>query len=67
MQELRQSLINTITNKSFDELWKMIDGASSLSSDTSLPGLGIIFEIWWKNAPLNKKQALINDLTKYLN
>jgi small acid-soluble spore protein I (minor) len=52
---LRQAIIQRVQNKSNEELLEVIAGSID-NDEKALPGLGVLFEIIWKN--LDEKQQL---------
>lgn len=59
--DLRQAIMHKIHGKSEGDLRSMIEGSID-AQEAALPGLGVIFEMMWKNIDQTKQNALISML-----
>jgi small acid-soluble spore protein I (minor) len=57
--DLRQAVIHKIHGKNEDALKDMIEGSID-AQETALPGLGVVFEIIWKNLDEAKQDNLVS-------
>lgn len=58
---LRQAIYERVKDKSQEELHDVVE--SSIDTDErTLPGLGVLFEVIWKNSETNVQNELINTL-----
>lgn len=63
--DLRQAIVNRVQDKTGDELNDII--TDSIDSDErALPGLGVLFEMIWKNCSAPEKSKLVNTLYTHL-
>ncbi|GGH34887.1 small acid-soluble spore protein SspI [Paenibacillus segetis] len=58
---LRQAVMHKIHGKNEEDLRSMIEGSID-AQEAALPGLGVMFEIMWKNMDQAKQDALISML-----
>lgn len=65
--DIRQAVINNLNNASHDDIETTIKNALELSEEKTLPGLGVLFELLWKNSTNEWKNDCILKLAKYLN
>lgn len=65
--DIRKAVVNNLNNATHDEVESTIKNAIELSEEKTLPGLGVLFEILWKNSNEEWKNACILQLVKYLN
>lgn len=62
---LRQAIIQRVHDKSEEELVDVIE--SSIGNDErTLPGLGVLFELIWKDSDSPTQQKLVGTLHHYL-
>jgi small acid-soluble spore protein I (minor) len=62
---LRQAIIQRVHDKSEDELTDVIE--SSIGNDErTLPGLGVLFELIWKDSDQPTQKRLVETLHHYL-
>jgi small acid-soluble spore protein I (minor) len=62
---LRQAIIQRVQDKNNEELLEVIN--SSVESDErALPGLGVLFEIIWKNCEQDTQNQLIQTLKTHI-
>lgn len=59
--DLRQAIIHKTHGQSKDTLREMIDGSVD-GPETALPGLGVLFEMIWKDLDPAKKDKVIEML-----
>lgn len=64
---IRESIINNFKNASDDEIKNSIVSAIQENDEITLPGLGVFFEILWKNSDENSQQYILNTLQKGIN
>lgn len=63
--DLRQAIINRIQNNSKSEIFETI--ADSCDADErALPGLGVLFEIIWKDSNEAQQDAMVSTLYNHL-
>ena len=65
--DIRKAVVNNLNNASHDDVETTIKNAIELSEEKTLPGLGVLFEILWKNSSEQWKEDCILQLVKYLN
>lgn len=62
---LRQAIVQRVVGMSQDELFELIED-SVQGDERTLPGLGVLFEMIWKNTEQATRQTLINTLEQQL-
>ncbi|MCZ8513664.1 small acid-soluble spore protein SspI [Paenibacillus filicis] len=62
---LRQAIIERVHDKSNDELSDIISSSID-GEEQALPGLGVLFEIIWKNSGADVKNQLVSTLKEHL-
>lgn len=61
---IREHIINNFKNSSIEEIEESINDAINDKDEITLPGLGVLFEILWKNS--KEKKELIKVIKKGL-
>ncbi|GIN60208.1 small, acid-soluble spore protein I [Robertmurraya siralis] len=59
---LRNAIIHNVSGNSQDELRETIVDAIQNGEEKMLPGLGVLFEIIWKNASEDEKEEMLQTL-----
>ncbi|MGZ9585416.1 small acid-soluble spore protein SspI [Paenibacillus marinisediminis] len=62
---LRQAVIQKVSNKSDEDIREMIVGSID-GEEAALPGLGVLFELIWKNSDAEQQQQYIEMVQKQL-
>ena len=60
--DIRESIINNFKDATKDEIKASIESSISENDDVTLPGIGVFFEILWKNSNDNEKEFILNIL-----
>jgi len=63
--DLRQAIVQRVQGKEDEELTDIIEGSID-SEEMALPGLGVLFEIIWKNSTEAARKKMISVLQKQL-
>lgn len=63
--DLRQAVIHKVHGKSQDDLTDMIEGSVD-GPEAALPGLGVIFELIWKQIDDSKRNELAHIAHEHL-
>lgn len=63
---LRKAIIHNVKDNSHDELEATIVDAIENGEEKLLPGLGVLFELIWKESDANKRADLVDTLEKGL-
>lgn len=61
---IREHIISNFKNSTIDEIKESITEAINESDEITLPGLGVLFEILWKN--FKDKDSLLKAIKKGL-
>ncbi len=64
--DIRKSIINNFKESSVADIKESIESSISDSEEITLPGLGVFFEILWKNSDDTKKDYILNTIKKGL-
>jgi small acid-soluble spore protein I (minor) len=59
---LRNAIIHNVTGNSQDQLKDTIVDAISTGEEKMLPGLGVLFEVIWKNSSEQDQQEMLETL-----
>ncbi len=65
--DIRQAVLQNLNNATHDDVEATIKDAISIGEEKTLPGLGVLFELLWKNASDDWKSDCTNKLVTYLN
>lgn len=64
--DIRKSIINNFNNSKTDEIKASITSAINEKDEVTLPGMGVFFELLWKNSNDASKEYILNTLEKSL-
>ena len=64
--DVRNYIINNFKNDSPEEIEASINTSIESKSDDPLIGLGVLFEIMWKNSSNNIKDTILKNIKKGL-
>ncbi|MCK9536125.1 MAG: small acid-soluble spore protein SspI [Bacilli bacterium] len=62
--DIRQAVKNNLNNSSFDDIKSTIVDAMNIKEEKVLPGLGALFEIYWKNIGEEEKNKIVTTITE---
>ncbi len=65
--DIRQYIINNFKEDSVSDIKKSINMSIESKSDDPLIGLGVLFELMWKNSDNNIKNNILENIRKGLN
>lgn len=63
--DLRQAVIHKVHNQDEEQLRSMIEGSVD-GPEAALPGLGVMFEMMWKDMNPSAQTDLVNSLHDHL-
>jgi len=63
--DIRKSIISNFKDSDISEISSSIEEAVN-DDEVTLPGLGVFFEILWKNSTKEEQQNLVNKIKKNL-
>lgn len=63
---LRNAIIQNVSENSQDQLRDTIVDAIQVGEEKMLPGLGVLFEVIWKNANPNEQKIMLETLEQGL-
>lgn len=61
---IRKAVIDNISSSNNNSIKEIIDDATSSNTETILPGLGVMFEVLWKNSQANEKNDIVNRISE---
>lgn len=64
--DIRESIKNNFKGSNIKEIEKSIEESISDNDEITLPGLGVFFEILWKNSDDKNKNYILETLEKGL-
>ncbi len=64
--DIRKSIISNFKDSDISEISSSIEEAVNDEDEVTLPGLGVFFEILWKNSTKEEQQNLVNKIKKNL-
>ena len=47
--DIRKAVLANLNNSTYDDVYKTVTDAISSSEEKTLPGLGVMFELYWNN------------------
>ncbi|MBH0230101.1 small acid-soluble spore protein SspI [Halobacillus yeomjeoni] len=59
---LRQAILSNVSGHNADQLQATIDDALQKGEEKMLPGLGVFFELLWKESDQQEKQEMLQTL-----
>lgn len=62
--DVRKYIISNFKDSSLDELKSSIVDSVTSGDDDPLIGLGVLFEILWKNSSLEEQTMILNNIKK---
>lgn len=65
--DVRKYIINNFKDDSVEDIEKSIDMSIESKADDPLIGLGVLFELMWKNSDNNIKNTILENIKKGLN
>ena len=65
--DIREYIINNFKGDSVKEIEESINMSIESKSEDPLIGLGVLFELMWKNIDNNTKNSIIKNIRKGLN
>ena len=63
---LRTAIIQKMQNSSSDDVYKTISDAISSQNEQTLPGLGVLLELYWSNKSQPDKQKICTEISSLL-
>jgi small acid-soluble spore protein I (minor) len=63
---LRSAIIQNLHGQNENELSATIQDAVATGEEKTLPGLGVMFELFWKNSQNDEKQAVLQKMASAL-
>lgn len=62
--DIRESILNNFKNTTVDDLRNSIEESVKDREEITLPGLGVLFEIFWDNSSDEEKNNILNIINK---
>ena len=62
--DIRQSIINNFKGSSNEDMIDAINSSIKDGDEITLPGLGVFFELLWKNSDAKDHEFIINSIEK---
>ncbi|MHA6485470.1 small acid-soluble spore protein SspI [Paenibacillus sp. strain BS8-2] len=63
--DLRQAIVNRVQDNSKEQLAEVIDGSVDYD-EKALPGLGVLFEMIWKQSNPSEQTQMVDSLYEHL-
>lgn len=63
---IRNALISNLQGSSYEDLKNTIESGINSKEETILPGLGVLFELYYHSLSNQDKQTLINEIMQLL-
>ncbi len=64
--DIRKAVFNNLNKASKDEIAATITDAIATKEEKTLPGLGVLFELLWKNSGAEWRDECLHKLSLYL-
>ena len=65
--DIRKSIKDNFNDADISEIKASIESSIEESQEITLPGLGVFFEILWKNSDIDLKEVIIKNIQLGLN
>lgn len=65
--DIRKSIKDNFNDADISEIKASIESSIEESQEITLPGLGVFFEILWKNSDMDLKEVIIKNIQLGLN
>ena len=65
--DIRKSIINNFKNSNTEEIKQSIESSIQDKDEITLPGIGVFFEILWKNSNEEQKNIILETIQKNIN
>lgn len=65
--DIRKYIIDNFKDSDTDEIRKSIESSINENDEITLPGVGVLFELLWKNSNEENKEYILNTLKSVLN
>jgi len=62
--DIRKSIMDNFKDADQNEIKQSIVSSIEINDEITLPGLGVFFEILWKNSDENSQEFILNTLSK---
>lgn len=62
--DIRKSIMDNFKDADQNEIKQSIISSIEINDEITLPGLGVFFEILWKNSDENSQEFILNTLSK---
>lgn len=63
---LRGAILANVANSSEDDVKATIEDAMQSGEEKMLPGLGVLFEVYWRQADQQSKEQMISSISQGL-
>ena len=64
--DLRKAVIENLSFSNSNAIKEIIDDATNSKSETILPGLGVMFEVYWNNLNSTEKSNVVQRISQNL-
>ena len=64
--DIRKTIMENFKNAETEEIKTSINSSIEEGEEVTLPGLGVFFELLWKNSDENEQEYILNTLKKVL-
>lgn len=64
---IRKAVISNLSHANSDAIRSTIADSMTTDDEKVLPGLGVLFEAFWKAANEEEKNLVVNKITNFLN
>lgn len=64
--DIRKSVINNLKNGTDEDLRSTITDAMTIKEEKILPGLGVLFELYWRNASEDDRNRVVSTISNNL-
>jgi small acid-soluble spore protein I (minor) len=65
--DIRQAVKNNLNNSSFEDVKSTIVDAMNIKEEKVLPGLGALFEVYWKSVGEEERNKIVRTITEKIN
>ena len=62
--DIRESIVNNFKNSSIEDMRESIESSIKDNEEITLPGLGVFFELLWKNSDDNERDFILETIER---
>lgn len=64
--DIRKAVKANFSGASYSDVWQTITSSIKAAEEKTLPGLGVLLEVWWQGATDNERNSFANAIANHL-